>query len=57
LVPERYHAVANEMTDAELKTFLSDIRSQVKHSVQKMPGHHDYLQYYCKAAAWGDVCE
>ncbi|WP_040391768.1 tryptophan halogenase family protein [Cellvibrio sp. BR] len=57
LVPERYHAVANEMTDAELKTFLSDIRSQVKHSVQKMPGHHDYLQYYCKAAVWGDACE
>lgn len=52
VIPERYHAVANEMTDAELKKFLEDIRSYVKQTVQKMPSHHDYLQYYCKAAAW-----
>lgn len=52
VIPERYHVVANEMTDAELKKFLEDIRNHVKQTVQKMPSHHDYLQYYCKAAAW-----
>lgn len=52
VIPERYHPVANEMTDTELKKFLEDIRNHVKQTVQKMPSHHDYLQYYCKAAAW-----
>jgi tryptophan halogenase len=52
IIPERYHVVANEMTDTELKKFLEDIRSYVKQTVQKMPSHHDYLQYYCKASAW-----
>ena len=49
VVPEHYHAVANEMTDAELKQFLEGIRNSVQKAVQKMPSHHDYLQYYCKA--------
>lgn len=52
LVPERYHAVANEMTDVELRQFLEGIRCSVKKIIQKMPSHHDYLQYYCKAPAW-----
>jgi tryptophan halogenase len=52
IIPERYHVVANEMTDTELKKFLEDIRNYVKQTVQKMPSHHDYLQYYCKASAW-----
>ena len=52
IIPERYHVVANEMTDTELKNFLEDIRNYVKQTVQKMPSHHDYLQYYCKASVW-----
>jgi tryptophan halogenase len=52
VVPERYHAVANEMNESELKILLSDIRNQVARTVQKMPSHHDYLQYYCKAESW-----
>ena len=53
IIPERYHAVANEISEAELKKFLEDIRNHVKQTVQKMPSHHDYLQYYCKASDWG----
>lgn len=53
IIPERYHAVANEVPEDELKKFLHDIRNQVKKTVQKMPSHHDYLQYYCKASDWG----
>ena len=52
VVPERYHVVAKEMTDAELKQFLEGVRSSVNKTVQKMPSHHDYLQYYCKATDW-----
>lgn len=52
VIPKRYHAVANEMTDTELKFFLENIRKQVSRTVQKMPSHHDYLQYYCKTESW-----
>lgn len=54
IIPERYHPVANEMTETDLKKFLENIRNHVKQTVQKMPSHHDYLQYYCKAAAWDE---
>lgn len=51
-IPDTYNLVANEMTENELKKFLADIRTYVKQTVQKMPSHHDYLQYYCKASDW-----
>ncbi len=52
VIPQRHHVVANDMTDTELRKFLEDIRNYVKQTVQKMPSHHDYLQYYCKASDW-----
>lgn len=52
IIPEHYHVVANAMTEVELKKFLEDIRSHVKKTVQKMPSHNDYLQYYSKATVW-----
>ena len=52
ITPKHYHALANEMSDAELIKFLSDEREYVKRSLEKMPSHHDYLQFYCKASAW-----
>lgn len=52
VIPERHHVVANEMTETELKKFLEENRNYVKSTVQKMPSHHDYLQYYCKAGDW-----
>jgi tryptophan halogenase len=51
-IPEHYHALVSEMSEEELRKFLSDTRNYVKQTVQKMPSHHDYLQYYCKATAW-----
>lgn len=52
ITPKHYHAMANEMSDADLIKFLHDAREYVKRSVEKMPSHHDYLQFYCKATAW-----
>ena len=52
VVPENYHAVANEMSEQELKRFLADMRKAIMTTVQKMPSHHDYLQHFCKAGAW-----
>ena len=52
IVPENHHAVANEMSEQELKRFLADMRKAIMTTVQKMPSHHDYLQHFCKAGAW-----
>ena len=52
ITPKHYHPAANEMSEAELKKFLDDARTYVQRSVERMPSHHDYLQYYCKAEAW-----
>ncbi|WP_323815702.1 tryptophan halogenase family protein [Cellvibrio sp. NN19] len=52
IIPERYHAVANEMSEQELKKFLEDTRNTVFKTVQKLPLHQDYLEYFCKADTW-----
>lgn len=52
VIPERYHAVANEMSEQELKKLLEDTRYAVVKTVQKLPSHQDYLEYFCKADAW-----
>ncbi len=52
IVPERYHAVANEMSEQELKKFLEEMRASVSKAVQKLPLHHDYVQYFCRAGGW-----
>lgn len=52
ITPKHYHAMANEMSDADLIKFLKDARDYVKRNLEKMPSHHDYLQFYCKASAW-----
>ena len=52
LIPENYHPVANEIPADELVKFLADIRVQVNQSLQKMPTHKNYLDFYCKASDW-----
>lgn len=52
IVPKHYHSLVNEMTEADLVKFLSDIRSSVAQTVQRMPSHQNYLEHYCKATPW-----
>ena len=52
LLPEQYHPVVNMMPDAELRSFLEDLRNGIQKRVSMMPTHEKFLDYYCKA---GDV--
>ena len=49
IIPQAYHAVVDTMDEAELKSFLSQIKSSIDKTVDNMPGHSDYLDKYCKA--------
>lgn len=52
LLPKTYHPMIDQMDDNGLVNFLSDIRSSVQAKVNKMPSHHEYLNYYCKSDTW-----
>lgn len=52
LMPEQYHPVVNMMSDAELSSFLDDLRNGIEKRVSMMPTHEKFIDYYCKA---GDV--
>jgi tryptophan halogenase len=47
--PKSYHAVIDTMTDDELGQLLKNIRMSVKNTVDQLPAHKDFINYYCKA--------
>jgi tryptophan halogenase len=49
LMPEQYHPIVDEMTDAELRQFLHGAETSVKKLVGKLPQHQEFINYYCKA--------
>ncbi|MEW5249511.1 tryptophan halogenase family protein [Microbulbifer discodermiae] len=49
LMPARHHPITDLMGDAELASFLDNIRQQVRRQVDNLPGHLDFLDHYCKA--------
>jgi tryptophan halogenase len=49
LMPEQYHPIVDEMTDAELRQFLHGAETSVKKLVSKLPQHQEFINYYCKA--------
>ena len=49
IMPEGHHAIADMLTDEELKDFLDAHRSPIKRVLSQMPSHHDFIQHYCRA--------
>jgi tryptophan halogenase len=49
IMPEQYHQIVDQMSEAELIKFLNGIKTQVDDQVQKMPSHQDFINHYCKA--------
>ena len=49
ITPARYHQIADLMGDAELSSFLDNIRHSVASVARQLPRHQDYLQQYCRA--------
>ena len=46
LVPEQYHRVADEMSEAELKRFMAGLKQQVDNQLSAMPPHEQFLKQY-----------
>lgn len=48
LIPQGYHPIVNMMTDAELSSFLSDIRTRHARVAASFPTHQAVIDRYCK---------
>jgi tryptophan halogenase len=53
VTPQRYHPVADVMSEPDLARFLGEIRSNVDSTVRQLPAHMDYLRSYCPAPVPG----
>jgi tryptophan halogenase len=49
ILPKKYHPVVDAMTGGQLRDFLGKIRSGVRHKVNQLPQHKDFINYYCKS--------
>ncbi|MDU0354354.1 tryptophan 7-halogenase [Paraglaciecola aquimarina] len=44
LVPDVHHSLADELTEGELQSFLTQIESDIQTKVQQLPTHGEYLK-------------
>lgn len=49
LIPEHYHKVGLNIPEKQLKSYLSDIKSDIIQGVAKLPTHRDFIRQYCQA--------
>lgn len=49
IVPEDYHAVADTISDDDLKLRLAKIRTGIQDRVNGMPSHQDFIDRHCAA--------
>ncbi|WDE07087.1 tryptophan 7-halogenase [Thalassomonas viridans] len=49
IMPENYHQIVDQMSEAELAKFLGGIKGQVDARVASMPSHQEFINHYCRA--------
>jgi tryptophan halogenase len=49
--PASYHPLAGQLSPAELAEFMNMIRSVIRHEVDAMPAHADFVAQHCNVAA------
>lgn len=49
VTPERYHPVADTLSDKDLNGFFGDIRTLIERAVAAMPSHEDFISRHCAA--------
>lgn len=49
LVPTNFHPIVNNMSDNELRNFLTQIRTQIQNRVAQLPAHTAYLQRFLQS--------
>jgi tryptophan halogenase len=49
--PAHYHYMTKGMSDQDLMTFLNTLRGSIRHTLERLPQHQDFLDEYCKATS------
>jgi tryptophan halogenase len=49
LIPRSYHPVANALSEDELQLALASIRTAIRHRVDSLPSHADFIERCCSA--------
>ena len=47
--PRAYHPVVDSLDDDALRDFLGGLRSATQKTVDRLPAHHEFIDYYCKS--------
>lgn len=48
ILPKAYHPTPDALNDADLKQLLKNIRASVRNTVDHLPSHREFIDYYCK---------
>lgn len=51
VMPDTYHPVVDSMTDDALSEFLRELRESTEQKIDRLPAHHEFIDYYCKSKA------
>ena len=49
LLPQGWHPMVNQMSDADLRAFVDHVKSVVAGCVEAMPMHQQFIDRHCKA--------
>jgi tryptophan halogenase len=49
LIPHSYHPVANALSEDELQLAIARIRAAIRHRVDSLPSHADFIERCCAA--------
>lgn len=49
LIPKSYHPFARSMPEADLRTFLTQLKNKINQTVEKLPEHEAFVHSYCAA--------
>ncbi len=47
--PQRYHLLADTLSQTQLDQFLGNIRTLIRRAVETMPSHAQFIEQHCKA--------
>jgi tryptophan halogenase len=50
IIPEAYHPMVDQMSEADLQAFVDHVKSVVAGCVDMMPTHQQFIDRHCKAA-------
>ncbi len=49
VAPEAHHPIADTLSEADLRQFLSDIKTLISRAVSQMPSHQSFIATHCSA--------